>query len=98
MSARAMWKAEICLGSVGIPVRMFAAVQDNAIRFHLVHAGDHSPVAQKMVEAGRKSVVPNEEIQKAVQVDRGVFVVISEEERAELEPRPSREIKIEQVV
>jgi len=98
MSARAMWKAEICLGTLGIPVRMFAAVQDNAIHFRLVHGKDHLPLTQKMVEAGGKAVVESDEIQKAVQVERGLFVLVTEEERSKLEPKPSREITIEQVV
>ena len=90
MTARAMWKAELDLGGTSIPVRLFAAVQDTKIHFRLLHAADETPVKQEMVDPERNEPVPPEQVRRAVEVDRGVYVVLTDEERAALEPKPSR--------
>jgi DNA end-binding protein Ku len=98
MPARAMWKAELTLGEVRVPVKLYAAVQDTKVHFRLLHEKDHSPVQQQMVDPETDEIVPREAVKRAVQVERGVFVVLTDEELAALEPKPSREITIERVV
>lgn len=98
MTARAMWKADLCLDSLRVPVKLFAAVEDTTTHFRMLNKADLTPVKQQMVDPASKSVIPHEEIQRAVQVERGVFVVITDEERAEIDPEPSRDIVIKQVV
>ena len=98
MTARTMWKAEIDLGGVRLPVRLYAAVRDASIHFRLLHAADNTPVKQEMVDAQREEAVPPEQIRRAIEVDRGIYVVVNDEERAALEPKPSRAITVERVV
>ena len=93
-----MWKAELRIGSVRAPVKLYAAVQDRDVHFRLLHEKDRTPVAQEMVRADTEEPVPSEEVNKAVQVERGVFVVITEEDEEKLAPKPSRDIEVERVV
>jgi DNA end-binding protein Ku len=64
----------------------------------LLHAADHAPVKQQMVDPKTEQPVPSEEIKRSVALDRGVYVLLTEEEQAALAPKPSRLISIEQVV
>lgn len=98
MAARAMWKAEVSLASINVPVKLYAAVEDKNIHFRLLHAEDLSPVKQQMVDPTTDEPVPREEIQRGVELEKGVFVLLDDEERERLEPEPSRQIGIEQVV
>jgi DNA end-binding protein Ku len=98
MAARAMWKADLALGEIKVPVKLYAAVQDTKIHFRLLHAADHAPVKQQMVNPETNEAVPGEQIKKAVAVDHGVYVVLTEAEQAALTPKPSRLISVEQVV
>lgn len=98
MAARAMWKADLALGELKVPVKLYAAVQDAKVHFRLLHAADHAPVKQQMVDPETEQPVPPEAIKKAVAVDRGVYVVLTDEEQAALAPKPSRLISVEQVV
>lgn len=98
MPARAMWKAEICLGSLRVPVKLYAAIEDTTTHFRMLDQATMTPVQQQMIEPGSKTIVPSEEIQRAIQVEKGVFVVVSDEERQQLDPEPSRDITIRQVV
>jgi DNA end-binding protein Ku len=93
-----MWKAELALGELKVPVKLYAAVRDTKIHFRLLHAADHAPVKQQMVDPDSEQPVASAEIKRAVAVDRGVYVVLSEEEQAALTPKPSRLISVEQVV
>jgi DNA end-binding protein Ku len=98
MAARAMWKADLSLGEIKVPVKLYAAVQDAKVHFRLLHAADHAPVKQQMVDPATEQPVPSEALKKAVALDRGVYVLLTDEEQAALAPKPSRQIAIEQVV
>jgi DNA end-binding protein Ku len=98
MAARAMWKADVALGELKVPVKLYSAVRDTKIHFRLLHGADHSPVKQQMVDPATEEPVPSEALKKAVAVDRGVYVVLTDEEQAALAPKPSRLISVEQVV
>jgi DNA end-binding protein Ku len=51
-----------------------------------------------MVDPETEQPVPSEDTKKAVAVDRGVYVLLTDEEQAALAPKPSRLISVEQVV
>jgi DNA end-binding protein Ku len=98
MAARAMWKADLALGEIKVPVKLYSAVQDSKVHFRLLHSADHAPVKQQMVDPETDQPVPQAETKKAVAVDRGVYVVLTEAEQAALTPKPSRLISVEQIV
>ncbi len=98
MSARAMWKADLALGEIKVPVKLYAAVRDTKVHFRLLHSADQAPVTQQMVDPQTEQPVASEQLEKAVPVDRGVYVLLTKEEQAALAPKPSRLISVEQVV
>ena len=98
MAARAMWKADLLVDDLRVPVKLYAAARDAGVHFRLLHAEDRSPVTQRMVDPATDEPVPNERIRRGVEVEKGVFVLLDDDERAGLEPKPSRDIVVEQVV
>lgn len=98
MTTRAMWKAEVDIEDLRIPVKLYAAVADASVHFRLLHAKDHAPVKQQMVDPETDEPVAPEAIRRVIEVDRGAYVVIKPEEQAALEPKPSRSIAVERVV
>ncbi|HUQ51817.1 MAG TPA: Ku protein, partial [Gammaproteobacteria bacterium] len=90
--------ADLALGETKVPVKMYSAVQDAKVHFRLLHAADHAPVKQQMVDPATEQPVVATQTKKAVAVDRGVYVLLTEEEQVALAPKPSRLISIEQVV
>lgn len=93
-----MWKADLALGELKVPVKLYAAVRDAKVHFRLLHRADHSPVKQQMVDPDSGQPVPSEQLRKAVALDRGVYVLVTEAEQAALVPKPSRLISVEQTV
>ena len=98
MTARAMWKAEVEIDDVRVPVKLYAAVADAKVHFRLLHEKDHTPVKQQMVDPETDEPVAPELVQRGIEVDRGVYVLLKPEEQAALEPKPSRSIAVERVV
>ena len=98
MAARAIWKGELKLNSTKVPVKLYSAVVDKTVHFHILEERTQSRVKQHMVNPETNEEVPNEEIQKGYQVEPGTFVILDEEELQKLEPEASREIEITQFV
>src|SRR2546423_76318 len=98
MAARAIWKGDLKLDSTKVPVKLYSAVQDQAVRFNILDEKTKTRVKQHMVDAESGKEVATEEIQKGFEVEPGTFVILDEKELESLEPEASREIEIEQFV
>src|SRR5262245_25202344 len=60
MTARAMWKADLSVGELKVPVKLYAAVRDTKVHFRLLHSADHAPVKQQMVDPDTDQPVASE--------------------------------------
>src|SRR5687767_1315204 len=98
MAARAIWKGELKLGSTKIPVKLYSAVTDRSVRFHILEDKHLTRVKQHMVHPDNGEEVGNEEIQKGYEVEPGKFVIVTDDDLKSLEPKPSREIEIMEFV
>lgn len=98
MAARAIWKGELKLNSTTIPVKLYSAVADKSVRFHILDKTKRERVKQHMVEPESETEVANEEIRKGYEVEPGTFVILTAEELKSLEPKPSRDIEISEFV
>jgi DNA end-binding protein Ku len=94
MPARAMWKGVIRFADVRVPVKLYAAVEDTNVHFRLLHATDHAPVKQALVNPATEEVVPYQETRRAFVTDDKDLVMLRDDELAALEPEPSRDIEI----
>jgi len=98
MAARAIWKGDLKLDSTKVPVKLYSALQDRTVRFHILEARSKTRVKQHMINPDTGKEVPNEEIQKGFEVEPGTFVLLDDDELESLEPEASREIEIMQFV
>ena len=98
MAARAIWKGELKLNSTKVPVKLYSAVQDRTVRFHILEEKSKTRVKQHMVEPDSGKEITRDDIQKGFEVEPGTFVILDEEELQKLEPEASREIEITQFV
>ena len=98
MAARSIWKGNLKLGSTTVPAKLYSAVTDRTIRFHILDDRRLHRVKQHMVNPESGEEVPKEEIQKGYEIEPGRFVIISNEDLEALEPKPSRDIEITEFV
>lgn len=98
MAARAIWKGDLKIGSSKIPVKLYSAVQDRTVRFHVLDDRHMMRIKQHMVDPDNGEEVSNEKIQKGYEIEPGKFVILSEEDLESLKPEPSREIDVMEFV
>jgi len=70
MTARAIWTGSLKLGSIDLPVKLYSAVQDRSVRFHILDAKTKTRVKQHMVNAETGEEVQNKEIRRGYEVER----------------------------
>ena len=98
MAARAIWKGELKMGTTRVPVKLYSGVVDRTVRFHILDDKHLMRVKQHMVNPDSGDEVGSEEIQKGYEIEPGSFVILTEEDLAGLEPKPSRDIEITEFV
>lgn len=90
-----MWNGTLKVGRVRIGVKLYAAVEDAAVHFHLLHDRDHERVKQHMVNPVTGEVREGDAIHRGFEIKPGTFVLLKERELAALAPTPSRDIEVE---
>jgi DNA end-binding protein Ku len=77
---RSLWTGSISFGLVNVPVRVYSAVHEHKLRFQLVHAKDDGPIGYEKVCKVEEKPVPNDEIVKAFEYEKGEFVQLTDED------------------
>jgi DNA end-binding protein Ku len=98
MAARAIWKGQLKLGTTRVPVKLYSAVQDRTVRFHVLDDRQKKRVKQHMIDPDSGDEVPTEEIQKGYEIEPGRYVILTAEDLEKLEPPASRDIEIVEFV
>jgi DNA end-binding protein Ku len=92
--SRAIWKGELQLGKLQVGVKLYSAVEDRSVHFHLLHSKDRAPVEQHIVRKDTGKDVGKDEMRKAFAVSRNTAVILQPEELDTLVPPESREIHL----
>src|SRR6478672_2740244 len=98
MAARAIWKGELKLGTTKVPVKLFSAVEDKSVRFHILDDTKRNRVKQHMVDAESGEEVEAGSIRKGYEIEPGKFVILEEADLESLKPEASREIEVTEFV
>lgn len=98
MAARAIWKGILKIGSAKVPVKLYSAVSDRTVRFHILDDRSKMRIKQHMINPESGAEVATEEIQKGYELEPGRFVILTQDELKSLEPEPSREIEVGEFV
>src|SRR3954454_14429024 len=80
MAPRALWTGSVTFGLVNVPVRIYSAVHQHKLDFHLVHEKDDSPIGYQKICKLEEKPVPNDEIVKAYEFKKGEFVQLTDED------------------
>jgi len=79
---RSIWSGSISFGLVNVPVRLYSAVQEHKLRFHFVHEKDSSPIGYEKICKKEDKPVPDDEIVKAFEFEKGEYVFMEDEDFA----------------
>jgi DNA end-binding protein Ku len=95
---RPIWSGAISFGLVNVPVKLFAAVSHQEVRFHLLHDEDGARIREKRVCSKDNQEVPYEHLVKGYEISKDQYVTITPDELAALNPEATRAIEIQTFV
>jgi len=97
MAARATWKGYLKISLVNIPVRVFPATDAAAtISFNQLHRVCRTRIQQKRWCPTCEVEVPNTDLVKGYEFEKGKYVVLDEEDIAKVRPESTRVINVVQ--
>src|SRR3989337_1515171 len=77
---RPIWKGAITFGLISIPVRLYSAVQEKSLKFHLMHGEDGGRIKYQRVCAKCGKEVSWDDIIKGYEYSKDHYVTFSDEE------------------
>ena len=97
MAARPTWKGFLKISLVNIPVRVFPATDSAAtISFNQLHGECQTRIQQKRWCPSCEREVPNSELVKGYEFEKGRYVVMDEEDMSKVRPESTRVIDLVQ--
>lgn len=91
---RSLWTGSISFGLVNVPVRLYPAVREHKLHFHLVHEKDSSPIGYRKICKLEDEPVPEDEIVKAFELAKGDYVFMSDDDFEQARIEGGRSIDI----
>ena len=93
-TTRPIWSGTISFGLVNIPVRLFTAVREHRLSFHMLHDQDNVRLRRKMVcPADNKEIHP-EHIVKGYEIHKDQYVIVRPEDLENCGPKSTKMIEI----
>jgi DNA end-binding protein Ku len=96
--ARAIWSGSISFGLLNVPVKLYSAVSKQTIRFKELHEKDGSRIRHKRVSEKTGKEVAYDDIVKGYEFAPDQYVTLTRDELAELDPKRTRAIEIQDFV
>lgn len=95
---RPVWSGALSFGLVNIPIKLYSAVQDRSLHFHMLHKKDFSPVRYARICKVDGKEIPYEDIVKGYEYQKGDFVVLTEDDFKKANVRETSVIDIQHFV
>ncbi|MBW8868123.1 MAG: Ku protein [Acidobacteria bacterium] len=97
MAARATWKGFLKISLVNIPIKVFPATESSgSISFNQLHGECQTRIQQKRWCPHCNREVPNSEIVKGYEFEKGRYVVMADEDFDQVRPESTRVIDLVQ--
>jgi DNA end-binding protein Ku len=91
---KALWKGSVSFGLVNIPVKLYSAVQEKGLKFHLLHAEDGGRVKYKRVCAICEQEVGWDDIVKGYEYSKDHYVTFTDDELRAVDVESIRAIDV----
>lgn len=91
---RSLWRGSLSFGLVNIPVRMYKACSQRELTFKLLHKKDLGRIRYARICTLDGKETPWEEVVKGYEVDKGNYVILTEEDFEKADQKLTRTIEI----
>jgi len=77
---RASWTGMLCLGTVSLPVKLYAATRSTELHFHYLHEHDGGRIKNERVCSKCGQTVESEDLVRGYEVEKGTYVTLTDED------------------
>jgi DNA end-binding protein Ku len=91
---RPFWSGTITFGLVTVPVALYSAIRSGGVALKMI-GPDEAPVRRRYVCSKDGKVLDADDIVRGYELEKGKFVVVTDDELEAVEPRKSREIDLQ---
>lgn len=91
---RAIWSGSLSFGLINIPVKIYSASEERALKFRMLDKHGHHPISYAKIVRATGKEVSKEDIVKGYEYQKGDFVILSDEDFKKAAPRKTRTIDI----
>lgn len=92
--ARALWKGAVSFGLVQVPVNLYSAVKSEDISFDMLDKRNFAPIGYKKVNKKTGKEVAKDDIVKGYEYEKGEYVVITDEDFKQANPKATQTVEI----
>jgi DNA end-binding protein Ku len=96
--ARALWKGAIVFGLVNIPVDLYPGARSHTLDLDWIDKRDMAPVGYQRINKTTGKPVSNDQIVKGYQYSKGHYVILSEEDFKQANPKATQTVDIKAFV
>ena len=96
--ARALWKGAITFGLVNIPVDLYPGARSSTLDLDWIDKRDMSPVGYQRINKSTGKVVDKENIVKGYAYAKGRYVILSDEDFKQANPKATQTVDIQAFV
>jgi DNA end-binding protein Ku len=91
---RAIRSLNLSFGLVNIPVKIYSGTAGTGISFRQLHAKDFAPIRYAKVCTAEEEEVPQNEIVRGYEYQKGEYIVLTDEDLEEINPRKTNSIDV----
>jgi DNA end-binding protein Ku len=90
---RSFWSGTITFGLVTVPIALYSATRPRGTALRMI-GPDESPVQRRYVCSKDDQVLDADDIVRGYEIEKGKFIVVTDDELEAIEPKKSREIDL----
>ncbi|HXG59298.1 MAG TPA: Ku protein [Thermoanaerobaculia bacterium] len=94
---RTFWSGTITFGLVSVPVALLAANRPRSVSLRMVDR-EGAPLQRRYICSKDGKELDDDDIVRGYEIEKGTFVVVTDEELEAIEPRKSRDIELQRFV
>jgi DNA end-binding protein Ku len=98
MPPRSIWSGSLSFGLVNVPVQINSATKDTQVRFHQLDSKDNTPIEVHRFCSEEDVEVSYDEVVAGYEIEKGEYVMLTDEELAAASPEKTKTIDIEEFV
>ena len=91
---KAIWTGALSFGLINIPVRIYSASEERAIKFRLLDKNGNNPISYSKINQVTGKEVKSENIVRGYEYSPGDFVIVTDEELKKAAPKKSKLIEV----